>query len=38
MIVRDLRASPLLPRSLRVSVGTRSHNDTLLRSVGAGSS
>jgi histidinol-phosphate/aromatic aminotransferase/cobyric acid decarboxylase-like protein len=36
MIVRDLRAHPLLPRSLRVSVGTRAHNDALLRCVGAG--
>ena len=34
MIVRDLRAHPLLPRSLRVSVGTRAHNDALLRCVG----
>lgn len=34
MIVRDLRANPLLPRSLRVSVGTRAQNDTLLRCVG----
>ena len=38
MIVRDLRANALLPRSLRVSVGTREHNDALLRCVGAGSS
>jgi histidinol-phosphate/aromatic aminotransferase/cobyric acid decarboxylase-like protein len=35
MIVRDLRANPLLPRSLRVSVGTRAHNDALLRCVGS---
>jgi histidinol-phosphate aminotransferase len=33
-IVRDLRAHPLLPRSLRVSVGTRAQNDALLNSVG----
>jgi histidinol-phosphate aminotransferase len=33
LIVRDLRAHPALPRSLRVSVGTRAQNDTLLRSV-----
>ncbi|MGB6310069.1 MAG: hypothetical protein WBF89_19965, partial [Steroidobacteraceae bacterium] len=38
MVVRDLRASPLLPRSLRVTVGTRAHNDTLLRCVGPDSS
>ena len=38
MIVRDLRAHPLLPRSLRVSVGTRAHNDALLRCVGPTSS
>ena len=38
MIVRDLRAQPLLPRSLRVSVGTRAHNDALLRCVGSNSS
>ena len=30
LIVRDLRAHPALPRSLRVSVGTRAQNDTLL--------
>jgi histidinol-phosphate aminotransferase len=35
LIVRDLRANPALPRSLRVSVGTRAQNDALLRSVGA---
>jgi histidinol-phosphate aminotransferase len=34
MIVRDLRTHPLLPRSLRVSVGTRAHHDALLRCVG----
>jgi histidinol-phosphate aminotransferase len=34
-IVRDLRAHPLLPRSLRVSVGTRAQNDALLNSVGS---
>jgi histidinol-phosphate aminotransferase len=33
-IVRDLRAHPTLPRSLRVSVGTRAENAALLRSVG----
>jgi histidinol-phosphate/aromatic aminotransferase/cobyric acid decarboxylase-like protein len=33
-IVRDLRAHPALPRSLRVSVGTRAQNDALLQSVG----
>jgi histidinol-phosphate aminotransferase len=33
-IVRDMRAHPSLPRSLRVSVGTRAQNDALLRSVG----
>ena len=32
-IVRDLRAHPALPHSLRVSVGTRAQNDALLRSV-----
>jgi histidinol-phosphate aminotransferase len=34
LIVRDLRAHPALPRSLRVSVGTRAENDALLRCVG----
>jgi histidinol-phosphate aminotransferase len=33
LIVRDLRAHPALPRSLRVSVGTRVQNDSLLRSL-----
>jgi histidinol-phosphate aminotransferase len=33
LIVRDLRAQPALPQSLRVSVGTRAQNDTLLHSV-----
>jgi histidinol-phosphate/aromatic aminotransferase/cobyric acid decarboxylase-like protein len=33
LIVRDLRAHPALPQSLRVSVGTRAQNDTLLRCV-----
>jgi histidinol-phosphate/aromatic aminotransferase/cobyric acid decarboxylase-like protein len=33
LIVRDLRSHPALPRSLRVSVGTRAENDALLRSV-----
>jgi histidinol-phosphate aminotransferase len=34
LIVRDLRANPALPRSLRVSTGTRAQNDALLRCVG----
>jgi histidinol-phosphate aminotransferase len=34
LIVRDLRAHPALPRSLRVSVGTRADNDRLLNCVG----
>jgi len=34
-IVRDLRSNPALPKSLRVSVGTRAQNDILLDSVGA---
>lgn len=34
LIVRDLRAHPALPRSLRVSVGSRSQNDALLNCVG----
>jgi histidinol-phosphate aminotransferase len=33
LIVRDLRAHPLLPHSLRVSVGTRAENDALLNCV-----
>ena len=33
LIVRDLRAHPMLPRSLRVSVGTRAQNDALLNSL-----
>ena len=33
LIVRDLRAHPALPQSLRVSVGTRAQNDTLLSCV-----
>jgi histidinol-phosphate aminotransferase len=32
-IVRDLRANAALPRSVRVSVGTRAENDALLASV-----
>lgn len=32
-IVRDLRGSPALPNSLRVSVGTRAQNDRLLESL-----
>ena len=35
LIVRDLRSNPALPRSLRVSVGTRAQNDALLASVEA---
>jgi histidinol-phosphate aminotransferase len=34
LIVRDLRAHASLPRSLRVSVGTREQNDSLLHCVG----
>lgn len=34
LIVRDLRANPALPRSLRVSIGSRAQNDSLLRCVG----
>jgi histidinol-phosphate aminotransferase len=34
LIVRDLRGHPALPRSLRVSVGSRAENDALLRCVG----
>jgi histidinol-phosphate aminotransferase len=34
-IVRDLRANPALPNSLRVSVGTRAQNDALLSSLEA---
>jgi histidinol-phosphate/aromatic aminotransferase/cobyric acid decarboxylase-like protein len=34
LIVRDLRGYAALPESLRVSMGTREQNDTLLRSVG----
>jgi histidinol-phosphate aminotransferase len=33
LIVRDLRAHPALPQSLRVSVGTRAQNDRLLHCV-----
>lgn len=33
LIVRDLRADPALPRSLRVTVGTRTDNDSLLASL-----
>jgi histidinol dehydrogenase len=32
-IVRDLRANPALPTSLRISVGTRAQNDALLHSL-----
>jgi histidinol-phosphate/aromatic aminotransferase/cobyric acid decarboxylase-like protein len=34
LLVRDLRAHPALPRSLRVTVGTRAQNDALLHCVG----
>jgi histidinol-phosphate aminotransferase len=34
LIVRDLRAHPALPRSLRVSVGTRAQSDALLHCTG----
>lgn len=34
LIVRDLRAHPALPRSLRISVGARAENDALLHCVG----
>jgi histidinol-phosphate aminotransferase len=34
-IVRDLRAHPALKNSLRISVGTRAQNETLLRSLEA---
>jgi histidinol-phosphate aminotransferase len=34
-IVRDLRANPALPKSLRISIGTRAQNDALLASVEA---
>jgi histidinol-phosphate/aromatic aminotransferase/cobyric acid decarboxylase-like protein len=34
LIVRDLRAHPALPRSLRVSAGTRAETDALLRCIG----
>ena len=33
LIVRDLRAHPALPRSLRVSVGSRQQNDALIHCV-----
>jgi histidinol-phosphate/aromatic aminotransferase/cobyric acid decarboxylase-like protein len=33
LIVRDLRAHPALPQSLRVSIGTRAQNDALLHCV-----
>jgi len=32
-IVRDMRGNPALPRSLRISVGTRMQNDALLESL-----
>jgi histidinol-phosphate aminotransferase len=34
LIVRDLRGHPALPQSLRVSVGTRLQNDSLLHCIG----
>ncbi len=34
-IVRDMRGNPALPRSLRISVGTRTQNDALLESLEA---
>jgi histidinol-phosphate aminotransferase len=34
-IVRDVRAHPALPRSLRISVGTQEQNDGLLKSLEA---
>ena len=36
IIVRDLRANPLLANSLRISVGTGAQNDALLQSVKSG--
>jgi histidinol-phosphate aminotransferase len=36
LIVRDLRAAAALPRSLRVSVGTRAENEALLNCVSRG--
>jgi histidinol-phosphate/aromatic aminotransferase/cobyric acid decarboxylase-like protein len=35
LIVRDLRKHPALPNCLRISVGTRTQNDALARSVEA---
>lgn len=35
LLVRDLRANPALPDSLRVTVGTRAQNDALLDSLGS---
>ena len=34
-IVRDMRANPALPRSFRITVGTRAQNDALLSSLEA---
>jgi histidinol-phosphate aminotransferase len=34
LIVRDLRSHPALPRSLRITVGSRAQNDVLLRCIG----
>lgn len=36
LIVRDLRAHPALPQSLRVSVGSREQNDAIIHCVGGG--
>ncbi|MDE2294054.1 MAG: histidinol-phosphate transaminase, partial [Gammaproteobacteria bacterium] len=33
LILRDLRAAPALPRSLRVTIGSREQNDALLASL-----
>ncbi len=35
LLVRDVRAHPALPRSIRVTVGTRAQNDALLASLGS---
>ncbi len=35
LLVRDVRAHPALPRSIRVTVGTRAQNDALLVSLGS---
>ena len=36
LIVRDLRAHPALPQSLRVSVGSREQNDAIIHCLGGG--